>query len=320
MKEDVKNYPSVRRATEVEKRRETDIVKKQETTLSVKGEDDERKAFERMVDEACRILNNFKMPRQRQISDAVIGIVIVAFFVIGGILFVNSMPEPEKQPLPAPSEAKQHFAQSGKTQPVQEEMAAGYAQILAERNLAKAEKARRIQDDIKAGYPYELAVFKQNRLAQAVSKVKVAERQYEAAMQKYSAKFTDKKDSLQYYQNRFAEVEMQINALAAPSNSDVALRQQRSELRNEAGFLSHKISYFTNLLDQQNKALGKVKKLKTQWLDEKKELSELQSLTQSEWSDKKYSMRMDYFVIAHIIAFGVIFVIFDKAKERKSTR
>ena len=54
------------RTTDVVERRAADVMRKHETALTVERENEERKAFERMVDQACEILNNLKVPKAKR--------------------------------------------------------------------------------------------------------------------------------------------------------------------------------------------------------------------------------------------------------------
>ena len=73
------------RTTDVVERRATDVMRKHETALTVGTEDEERKAFERIVDQACEILNNFKVPKRKRLLSAVIFVLLLA--VLGGICY-----------------------------------------------------------------------------------------------------------------------------------------------------------------------------------------------------------------------------------------
>ena len=54
------------RTTDVVERRAADVMRKHETALTVERENEERKAFERMVDQACEILNNLKVLKAKR--------------------------------------------------------------------------------------------------------------------------------------------------------------------------------------------------------------------------------------------------------------
>ena len=289
------NVPSVHEPAEVAKRRTTDVVKKDGTALSVEREDEERKAFERLVDQACEILNNFKVPETKRHSW--MWLVAVVLIVVVGNWFVFS---------PAEDEPK-ITEQSAK--------AVVKSSVSAERPITEDVFAEARQADRATGYSSFLVNYKYRILHKAQKRVEALQLAYERATQVRAAaaeKYVWAQDSLQNYQNRLSEISAQIETLTAKPDAVRAYRQQMVGLCKEKAILAGKVSYYVGLQTLQGSTSEKVDEIWGKWQAAENELTRLWQKTQDEWcSEAQENFRVGaLWCTCFLCIFTIIFGIF----------
>ena len=141
------NVPSVHEPAEDAKRRTTDVVKKHGMALSVERKEEERKAFERMVDEACEKLNNFKVPKRKSRGIWLFVLLLVVLAGGGYLLWPKGHASDEETVLKEQMQEEQARLVTEKEKALQLDMAMGLSRgaALCKQNIlaaAKAEVAR----------------------------------------------------------------------------------------------------------------------------------------------------------------------------------
>ena len=282
-KKNARNLPVVHESPEEKK----DVADKQITTLSVEREDDEqRKAFERMVDYACEILNNFKVPKRKRHSLVWLVVTVLVVAVVGWFVFSPADDEPKPTEQTAAAEESVVWDMSG-------------TDIFA---LAK-------QADIDAGYNRLLVWYKYHVLQGAYDDVQDALQEYQKAEQAYTAvsqSISVKQDSLAYYQTRCMEMQQKLNSLLSTGVSGGntgEYQRQRDVLEQEQAFCMARKNFYQQLRSQKNNIAYDFAKKREQWQIAEEELSEYKEKTMLEWRNEFGMILSMYFLLLGVSSF-----------------
>lgn len=288
-KKNARNLPVVNESSEERK----DVADKQITALSVEREDDEqRKAFERMVDYACEILNNFKVPKRKRHSLVWLVVAVLVVAVVGWFVFSPADDEPKPTEQTAAAEESVVWDMSG-------------TDIFA---LAK-------QADIDAGYNRLLVWYKYHVLQGAYDDVQDALQEYQKAEQAYTAvsqSISVKQDSLAYYQTRCMEMQQKLNSLLSTGVSGGntgEYQRQRDVLEQEQAFCMARKNFYQQLRSQKNNIAYDFAKKREQWQIAEEELSEYKEKTMLEWRKEFVRKLPMYFFFLGILSFILQFIL-----------